>query len=202
MDQPTPQEDSSENQGSSNITEIEAVPQQTSSDAIKIEAVPQTVLTGNLFLRVREYVLPSLAVLAVAGSVGYLASREFQTDRSIIVEKPIKSSSLEEKTYVTINDTHFMVDERVGKNLSDLEKESNELLEKAYEVKKTNVDSKYKEMTEKVADETKKAWGLEEPVKKAEEPIEKTNYHENIKKLNEEYRHIADKNYKHINGKK
>ena len=104
-----------------------------------------------------------------------------------VAEKPIKLSSLEEETYVTINNTNFKLDKRVGKNLNDLEKELEEKLGKAYEIKKIEVDDKYNKMTEGVADEAKKAWGLE--VKETKEPEKKdeTNYHKNIKELNSMY---------------
>ena len=152
------------------------------------EPTPQIVLTNNLFGRFKDYLLPTLVVLG-SGLFGYIAYKVIlTTSESVVVEKPISSRTLEEQTYVTINDVHFMVDERVGKNLSDLERELEEKLGKAYDVKESEVDTKYNGMTGKVADEAKKAWGLEvkEPIKETKK-TEETNYHENIKKLNSMY---------------
>lgn len=177
------------------------------------EETPQIVLSGNLYSRIRDYILPSLAILGLTGIVGYMASRVIlTTPKSVVVEKPISSKTLEENVeektnsynYVSINGDHFMIDGRLGKNLNDLERETMENLRKKYEERTTHINDKYNGMTEKVVDEAKKAWKLEEPVKKTEEKKkDETNYHENIKKLNEGYKHIAaNKNYIHIAGKK
>ncbi|MEK6872930.1 MAG: hypothetical protein AABW90_02880 [Nanoarchaeota archaeon] len=194
--QEKPREDSSEKQESHDASEV----------------VPQQILSGDLFSRIKEYIFPSLTVLALAGSFGYIVSRVFQTSyEPAVVEKPISSRTLEENVdektnsynYVSINGDYFMIDGRLGKNLDALERETTENLRKKYEERTTQVEDKYKGMTEKVVDEAKKAWGLEEPVKKTEEKKkEETNYHENVKKLNERYMHIANKDYRHIAGKK
>ena len=132
--------------------------------------------------------------IAAGGYLGWNAYSESEESDAII---GIKESKLEEKTkegsklsnFLTViqedtHKTHFKIKGRTGTTLEQMENDSRNKLETAYDIKKNKTKNKYDQIIKDATEKARKEWGFNS---ENSEKKPTTQYLTNIYKLNEEF---------------
>jgi hypothetical protein len=167
----------------------------------KIESCIKSVYSAAVGDRgFKGVVMPAVvgAVVGV-GSIGLLTGLSIMNYQdSFINENGVVEKEVEDVVYTELKQgngrtSHFMRDGRVGKTLESMEEESKAKAGEAYDIMKAELGSKidsetfeintlYDGVRDNAVSEARDAWGISNPLEEVAEES-KTNYHDNIGKL-------------------